>query len=237
MSVSQSSINGIPEEHAELAAIVDKLPEDFDLTKWDDMTAFQQQNALKKSGLSGADQMKLLNAPTSIETIATIQDIQANRAQYGITQARADQISTELLKIANARIGVKNRELPFASDLQRNLFLKQLDKEEQKLLESVDGQENSGHDMLSNNQQIYDSNKPEIPYKKVVVRSVETSSKVELVAKDILKAFIGIQYILPISLKMMADNEVGKLMGEDETLKIYNIYDAWEKFVREFLEW
>ncbi|MDP3448142.1 MAG: hypothetical protein Q8S22_08815, partial [Eubacteriales bacterium] len=27
------------------------------------------------------------------------------------------------------------------------------------------------------------------------------------------------------------------LTGKDETLKIYNIYDAWEKFVREFLEW
>lgn len=51
--------------------------------------------------------MKLLNSPTSIETIARIQDIQANRVTYSLTQEKANQISSGLLEIANARIGVK----------------------------------------------------------------------------------------------------------------------------------
>lgn len=207
-------VSVLTEEQSELAAIVDKLPEDFDLSKWDKMTALQQQNALKKSGLSGVDQMKLLNAPTSIETIATIQYIQTNRAQYGITQARADEISSELLKIANARIGVNNRALPFASDFQRNLFLNQLDKEEQKLLKSVGGQEDNVNDMLSDDKKISDSNGHNFPNGRIVFRDVDKFSKVAKVAKDALKAFVVIQDILPISLKLLANREVGKLIDE-----------------------
>lgn len=207
-------VSVLTEEQSELAAIVDKLPEDFDLSKWDKMTALQQQNALKKSGLSGVDQMKLLNAPTSIETIATIQYIQTNRAQYGITQARADEISSELLKIANARIGVNNRALPFASDFQRNLFLNQLDKEEQKLLESVGGQEDNHSDMLLNDEQTFDSTKRKFPDRRGIVRRVETYSKVALLAKDLLKAFIGVQYILPSALALLPMKAAGKLIDE-----------------------
>lgn len=213
-SKGNSSTDGIPDEHAELAAIVEKLPEDFDFTQWENMTALQQQKALMNSGLSGTDQMKLLNAPTSIKTIATIQDIQANRAQYGITQARANEISSELLKIANARIGVNNRALPFASAFQRNLFLEQLDKEEQKLLESAGGQKNTGSDKLSSDKRVYDLNKPRLPYRRGVIVNVETYSKVAPLAKDLLKSFIGVQYILPSALALIPMKEAGKLIDE-----------------------
>lgn len=178
------------------------------------MTALQQQKALRNSGLSGTDQMKLLNAPTSIKTIATIQDIQANRAQYGITQARANEISSELLKIANARIGVNNRALPFASAFQRNLFLEQLDKEEQKLLESAGGQEYSVNDTLLDDKKIRDLNRHNFPNGRIVFRDVDKSSKVAKVAKDVLKAFVMIQDILPTSLNLLANREVGKLIDE-----------------------
>ncbi|MBA4347687.1 MAG: hypothetical protein C0413_02420 [Clostridiales bacterium] len=184
-TVPTSSINGIPDEHAELAAIVDKLPESFDLSEWDDMPALQQQKTLRNSGLTGEEQMKLLNAPTSIKTIATIQDIQANRAQYGITQARADEISSELLKIANARIGVNNRALPFASGFQRNLFLQQLDKEEQKLLESVGKPRDTNFEKaLTDNPQTINAD-----LKPIIVNNVR-DSKLARTAKDILKFYL-----------------------------------------------
>ncbi|MDD4311024.1 MAG: hypothetical protein PHW41_00920 [Eubacteriales bacterium] len=211
---ASSSTNGITDEHAELAAIVEKLPDDFDVEKWENMTALQQQNALKNSGLTGEEQMKLLNAPTSIKTIAIIQDIQANRAQYGITQAKANQISSDLLNIANARIGVKNHELPFASNLQRNLFLEQLDKEEQKLLESAGGQKNTGSDNLPSDKRVNDLNKPRLPYRRGVIVNVETYSKVAPLAKDLLKSFIAVQYILPSALALIPMKEAGKLIDE-----------------------
>lgn len=185
----------LTDEQSELAAIVDKLPENFDLSKWEEMTAFQQQKALKNSGLTGEEQMKLLNAPTSIITIATIQDIQTNRAEYGLTQASADHISSELLKIANARIGVSNRALPFASDFQRNLFLQQLDKEEQKLLESVGGQKNSGRDMLFKNDQ-HDDFAPSAETSAIrVVENVDHNSKAGKIAKNILKYYLNACFI------------------------------------------
>ncbi|MEA4915592.1 MAG: hypothetical protein VB061_13585 [Christensenella sp.] len=192
---ASSSTNGITDEHAELAAIVEKLPGDFDVEKWENMTALQQQNALKNSGLTGEEQMKLLNAPTSIKTIAIIQDIQANRAQYGITQAKANQISSDLLNIANARIGVKNHELPFASNLQRNLFLEQLDKEEQKLLESVDGQDNGAHDKLFKDNHWFDSDQPVYELKPKVVNNVDSESKLGRTAKNVLKYYLNVRFL------------------------------------------
>lgn len=210
--VSPSS--GFTEEQSELAEIVDKLPESLDLSKWDDMTAIQQQNLLKNSGLTGEEQMKLLNAPTSIQTIATIQDIQANRAQHGITQAAADNISSELLKIANARIGVNNRALPFASDFQRNLFLKELDKEEQKLLESVDGQKNNGRDMLFKDNRWFDSDHPAKTPAPVIITEVDNNSKLASVAKEVLKAYMGIRVILPTTLAMISMQEIGKMIDK-----------------------
>jgi len=213
-SKGNSSTDGIPDEHAELAAIVEKLPEDFDFTQWENMTALQQQKALMNSSLSGTDQMKLLNAPTSIKTIATIQDIQANRAQYGITQARANEISSELLKIANARIGVSNRALPFASAFQRNLFLKQLDKEEQKLLESAGGQDNGAHDKVFKDNNWFDSNQPVKTPSTKIINEVDNNSKLASVAKEILKAYMGIKVILPATLAMISMQEIGRLIDK-----------------------
>ena len=180
---SDNPRQGIPEEYSELADILDQLPNDFDLTNWDDKTASQQHNALTKSGLSDQDQMKLLNASTSIETLAMIQEIQANRIGYGLTQTKADSISEGLLKIANARIGVKNRGLPFTSGLQRNLFLKQLDKEEQKLLESVDGQSYDDDDMLTDDKIINHPFQYNVPLRNGRITRVENSSKVSLLAE------------------------------------------------------
>lgn len=211
---ASSSTNDIPDEHAELAAIVEKLPDDFDVEKWENMTALQQQNALKNSGLTGEEQMKLLNAPTSIKTIAIIQNIQANRAQYGITQARDNEISSELLKIANARIGVINHALPFASNLQRNLFLEQLDKEEQKLLESVDGQKEINNDMISKDTSISDFSRHKFPNRRVVVREIAPLSMVAQFAKDLLKAYVEIQFILPSALELFPIQEFGELIDE-----------------------
>lgn len=148
--------------------------------------------------------MKLLNAGTSIETLAMIQEIQANRIGYGLTQTKADSISEGLLKIANARIGVKNRGLPFTSGLQRNLFLKQLDKEEQKLLESVDGQKNSDHDMLFKDDLWFHFAQSENKYPPKIITKVDNESKLASLAKNILKAFIGIQYIIPTDLAVMS---------------------------------
>jgi hypothetical protein len=211
---SDNPRQSIPKEYSVLADILDQLPDDFDLTKWDDKTASQQHNALTKSGLSDQDQMKLLNASTSIETLALIQDIQTNRIGYGLTQTKADSISEGLLKIANARIGVKNRGLPFTSDLQRNLFLKQLDKEEQKLLESVDGQSYDDDDMLTDDKITNQPLQYNVPLKNGRIKRVENSSKVALLAKDFLKAFIGVQYIVPSGLLLLPAKVLGDLIDE-----------------------
>ncbi len=191
--VGTMSEQGIPEDYAELAGIVAELPNDFDLKNWDDKTAIQQHKALTNSGLSGEDQMKLLNSPTSIETLAKIQDIQANRIEYGLTQAKANQISAGLLEIANARIGVKNREIPFTTSSQRNIFLAQLDKEEQKLLESVNGHNVLGTDILRGGE----SQKPKNTQPPEIINNVK-DNKLARAAKDILKFYMNGYIIYPL---------------------------------------
>jgi len=186
---------GIPEDYVELADIVAELPNDFDLTNWDDKTAMQQHKALTNSGLSGEDQMKLLNSPTSIETLAKIQDIQANRIEYGLTQAKANQISAGLLEIANARIGVKNREIPFTTSSQRNIFLAQLDKEEQKLLESVNGQEPINYDKVFKDKRSPNSGQENETTKPKFVSNVDNESKLGRTAKNVLKYYLNAAFL------------------------------------------
>jgi len=97
---------------------------------------------------------------------------------------------------------------------QRNLFLKQLDKEEQKLLESVGGQDNSAHDKLFKDNRLNDSDQPvKMPAPKVITE-VDNTSKLATVAKEILKAYIGVKYILPTTLAMVSLQEAGKLIDK-----------------------
>lgn len=196
---------GILEEYTELADIITELPSNFDLKNWDDKTAMQQHKALINSGLSGEDQMKLLNSPTSIETLAKIQDIQAHRIEYGLTQVKANQIAASLLQIANARIGVKNRGIPFTTDSQRSIFLSQLDKEEQKLLESVDGHSALGTDILHGSE----SQKPKSTQPPKIINNAK-DNKLVRAAKDILKFYMSGYVINPLSNTFLGAELLGK---------------------------
>lgn len=90
--------------------------------------------------------------------------------------------------------------MPFATDMQRGLFLSQLDKEEQKLLDSVDGQKEGDNGKISRDFRLGNPSQP----RQVVVKEVKNGSKLASIAKDVLKAYIGIQYILPASVYMLS---------------------------------
>jgi len=150
---------GIPDEYAELAEIVATLPEGFDLSGWEDRTAIQQHKALENSGLSSKDMMTLLNAATSLETIATVQDIQANRTLYDLTQSEADSVCAQLFEITNARIGAKTHALPFSYNARlTRIFLDDLGEKEAALLASF------GYGITSANKAgETDDSRPELP--------------------------------------------------------------------------
>ena len=131
----ESATLGIPTEHAELAEIVAKLPDDFDFSSWESMTAFQQEKAIRNSGLSKEEQMKILNAGTSIETIALVQDMSKHRELYGLSEEELLSVSKELFSITNARVGAKLHALPFSLNSQATKsFLAMLDEKEASLL-------------------------------------------------------------------------------------------------------
>jgi hypothetical protein len=157
-AITVSPTAGIPDDYADLAEIVATLP-DFDFSGWDDMTAKQQLNALQKSGLSSEDMMTLLNSATSLETIATVQDIQTYRVQYGLTKAEADSICAQLFEITNARIGAKTHALPFSSNARMTrMFLDDLDGKEEALLASF------GYGIVSaDGTDASDNGRPELP--------------------------------------------------------------------------
>ena len=81
--------------------------------------------------------MQLLNARTSIETIALVQEIQRNRLAYGLSYTDMSDISKQLFDISNARIGAKNHAMPFSENAtSTRLFLSMLDEKENALLSS-----------------------------------------------------------------------------------------------------
>lgn len=130
-----SDTTGIPSEYADLAKVVASLPDGFDLTGWDDKTTGEQRSAMQRSGISGQAQMQLLNAPTSIETIALVQDIQRNRLAYGLSAAEVNKIAEDLFKITNTRIGVKNHEFAYTGNPRSTkLLLQILDEREAELI-------------------------------------------------------------------------------------------------------
>ncbi len=202
---------GIPPAFAELAEIVAELPSDFDLSGWDDKTAKEQQIALQhNSGLSSEDQMTLLNSATSLVTIATVQDIQANRVLYGLTQAKADYISKELFEITNTRIGVKIRALPFSTDSQRNLFLKQLDEKEQDLLGFLEPQlGNTANTWYDDEGSTQIESKAEKP---LFVRRVDNNTDIADVAKNVLKTYIEAFYLFPTHIALSSMKALGNLI-------------------------
>lgn len=132
---SSSTTTGIPPEYDDLAKLVSSLPEGFDLTGWDDKSTREQRSAMQKSGLSSQAQMQLLNASTSIETIAIVQDIQRNRVAYGLSTAEVNKIAENLFKITNTRIGVKNQHIAYTGNpTSTKLLLQVLDKAEAELI-------------------------------------------------------------------------------------------------------
>ena len=58
------------DEEKEQIDRVDKLPADFPIDKWDDMTTKEQLKVMQSSGLSAQDQWRLLNTPISLQTLS-----------------------------------------------------------------------------------------------------------------------------------------------------------------------
>ena len=71
----------------------------------------------QRAGLSAKDQQALLNAsPHSVETIAKVQDVFANRYTLGITVADARNVAKELFDIASERDSAINRTGKYEND-------------------------------------------------------------------------------------------------------------------------
>lgn len=210
-SPSSGVLTSAPEV-AQLAELVAKLPSEFPVDEWDSMTSQQRLLAVRSSGLTQQEQWQLLNASGSLSTIAAIQDIQSNYRTYGLSAQAVDKLTTDLLTIDNARTSAKNHEMPFATDMQRGLFLSQLDKEEQKLLDPVDRQKESGRGTLMSKEQMPSSDEPRKTPVPQVITEIDNNSKLASVAKAALKGYLGIRYMLPTTLTMLSLEELCKLI-------------------------
>ena len=211
-SSPSSGILATTPEVEQLAELVEKLPSGFPIAEWDSMTSQQRLLAARSSGLTQQEQWQLLNASGSLSTIAAIRDIQSNYRTYGLSAQAADKLSSDLLTIDNARTSVKNREMPFATDMQRSIFLTQLDKEEQKLLDPVDRQKEGGSDTLLEEKHMLSSDEPRKTPVPKGSTEIDNSSKLASVAKDVLKGYIGIQYVLPAAASMISLEGLCKLI-------------------------
>jgi hypothetical protein len=130
-----SSDSNIPKEFGSIASIMSDMANGFDFTGWDNMSAAVQRSSLQRAGMSDKPMMQLLNAGTSLETIAIVQDIERNKNMYGLSPKEVRDISEKLFEIANARIGAKNRELTFLTNpAVTKVFLQTLDEKESELI-------------------------------------------------------------------------------------------------------
>lgn len=138
-SGSSPLTNAIPKEHADLSNLVEKVGESIDFKDWADKTTRQQQAIVQKSGLSGQDQMSLLNAASYyVETIAKVRDLFAHRDAYGLTLTDATKLAKELFNIADERDEATRRVGKYANDtVFAPKVLRWLDEQEDNLLAGI----------------------------------------------------------------------------------------------------
>ena len=93
----------------------------------------------QRAGLSAKDQQALLNAlPHSVETIAKVQDVFANRYTLGITVADARNAAKELFDIANERNEAISRTGKYENDaVFAPKALRWLEEKEKRILDNL----------------------------------------------------------------------------------------------------
>lgn len=239
-TASLSGANGIPEAHRALAEVVAKLPQSFPTDEWDDMNTAQQRRLVSRTELTKEEQWTLLNAETSVRTLATVQDLMENRSAYGLTYAAASQISGELWRIANARIGIQNgAETVFSRKYTKKVGLSLLDEREAKLLEGVGVFAKKPNPTLSDERgktpikplsfednvddfeetKTRDAKPVDVVYSKNgdeihKVEGVPPSSSLGQMAKTVLKFYLGGYIINPISNRLLLMENLGKLINK-----------------------
>ena len=71
-----SATTAIPEVHADLANVLEKIGSDIDMRGWAKLSAKQQLATAQRAGVSEKELQILLNAaPHTVETIAKVQDV------------------------------------------------------------------------------------------------------------------------------------------------------------------
>ena len=123
----------------EESALVDKLPSDFPIAKWDSMNTKEQLNTIRRSSLSDQEQWSLLNASTPLEVLSLVNAAQKGAITGQLTARAASELTDGALRYFEARHQLVNSDSSILSPLQKRLLHGKLDEVFARLKEMAEG--------------------------------------------------------------------------------------------------
>ncbi|MCE5189867.1 MAG: hypothetical protein LLF75_11910 [Eubacteriales bacterium] len=126
--------------------MVDKLPSDFPIAKWDSMNTKEQFNTIRRSGLNDQEQWSLLNASTPLEVLSLVNAAQKGAITGQLTARAASELTDGALRYFEARHQLVNSDSSILSPLQKRILHGKLDEVFANLKERAEGGSNEDGD-------------------------------------------------------------------------------------------
>lgn len=109
------------------AALLAKLPSDFPIDRWDNMSTKEQNSIIRRSGLTVQEQWKLLNATTPMKALSVLNAVQAGLNNGTLTSRDAAALTGGSLRYAETKKQLASVDASVLPPLQKRLLRGELE--------------------------------------------------------------------------------------------------------------
>lgn len=104
------------------AALLAKLPSDFPVNRWDNMSTREQSSIMRRSGLTVQEQWKLLNATTPMKALSVLNAVQTGLNNGTLTSREAAALTGGSLRYAETKKQLASADASVLPPLQKRLL-------------------------------------------------------------------------------------------------------------------
>ena len=133
------------------AALLAKLPSDFPIDRWDNMSTKEQNSIMRRSGLTVQEQWKLLNATTPMKALSVLNAVQAGLNNGTLTSREAAALTGGSLRYAETKKQLANADASVLPPLQKKLLRGELEDEIDSIRAKAEGVSQPSDSNLSRN--------------------------------------------------------------------------------------
>ena len=133
------------------AALLAKLPSDFPVNRWDNMSTKEQNSIMRRSGLTVQEQWKLLNATTPMKALSVLNAVQTGLNNGTLTSREAAALTGGSLRYAETKKQLASGDASILPPLQKKLLHGELEDEIDSIRAKAEGVSQPSDSNLSRN--------------------------------------------------------------------------------------